>query len=521
MSVVDEIPDKSGRTEGSAQSLSRQGMSGLLWSLSSVGGQAVLQIAVLIVLARKLSPADFGVVGMAVLVTAFSQALSEIGVGPALVQRSDLTVAHLRTAQFLSLLFASLFAVTIWTQAHEIADFLNTAALADVLPAYALLFMLRGVSIVSEAQLQRELKLRLLALVDFSGFLLGYAVTAIVLAMLGFGVWALVFAHIGQALVKSAGLIWVGHGLPLPLLKPGAAKDLLRYGAGQSFGRLAGFTALQGDRAVIGKLLDAHALGVYGRAYQLVVMPVMVLGRAVDWVLFPAMSKLVLERERLKTSYRRGLSIAALLTMPTLVALVVLAPEIISVILGSQWDAVVVPFQIMACGLPMHLGYKVTDSLVKATGAVYRRAWWQTVYAVLVVGLAIIAVQWGVIGVTCSTLFAVFVNYIFMVGLGCKLTGLAWSEVLRAQVNGFWLALATGAGTFGAATVLRSIDAPSLVTLSVVLVMSFCLAFSLVALRKEIFLGVDGHWFVARLSESLPGKAGRVTAKLFRTRESG
>jgi len=515
--VTSNVPDEeSGEGGPPPNSLSSQGIAGLLWSLTSVGGQAILQVIVLMVLARRLTPEEFGIVGIAVLVTTFSQALSEIGVGPALVQRSNLSEIHIRAAQFLSLLFAAVFAVAIWTQAHLVAAFFDIDTLAVVLPVYASVFLLRGISLVPEALLQRELKLRLLAAIDLCAFLFGYAAVGITLAMLGYGLWALVGAHIGQALVKTIGLIWMGPGISKPSINLKAAAELLQYGAGQSIGRLAGFVAVQGDSVVVGKLIDAQALGVYGRAYQLVVMPIMLLGRAVDRVLFPAMSKLVLDRERLRMSYRRGLSIAALLTMPTLVIFVVLAPEVVLVLLGSQWESVVTPLKVMACGLTFHLGYKVSDALIKATGAVYRRAWWQMVYAALVIVLASIAAQWGIVGVACATLAATSANYFFMVSLACKLTELKWIEVLRAHVWGLKLGLVTGLGATTTAVVLREFGAPGLVTLLSVLAATSCLVGILVVRWRDAFLGEGGYWFVARLSESLPGSAGRIVARAFR-----
>src|SRR6202049_4068366 len=103
--------------------------------------------------------------------------------------------------------------------------------------------------------------------------------------------------------------------------------------------------------------------------------PAVILGQVLDKVLFPVMAKMQERSDHLQVTYRRSIALVDLVILPTSVFFLVLAPELIAVLLGPDWDQVVLPFQILAVGMIFRASYKISDVLVRATGAVYRRAW--------------------------------------------------------------------------------------------------------------------------------------------------
>src|SRR2546426_9124427 len=118
--------------------------------------------------------------------------------------------------------------------------------------------------------------------------------------------------------------------------------------------------------------------------------------------LFPYTTLFRSNAQRLAAAYRRGVALIALVVLPISVALVLLAPEVIDVVLGPRWTSVIAPFQILAVGMLFRTSSKMGDSLTRATGAVYRRAWRQMLYAALVVGGAVVGKHWGIEGVAKS-----------------------------------------------------------------------------------------------------------------------
>src|SRR6185437_7222982 len=158
-------------------------------------------------------------------------------------------------------------------------------------------------------------------------------------------------------------------------LQSQAFKDLAYFGGGFTVARLANYAAVYGDNVVTGRFLGPAALGYYGRAYSLMSAPAYAFGTVLDAVLFPAMAKVQDDPPRLAAAYRRGVALIALVVLPTSAALILLAPEVIRVALGPHWTAAVAPFQILGIGMLFRTSYKMSDSIARSTGVVYRRAW--------------------------------------------------------------------------------------------------------------------------------------------------
>ncbi len=481
---------------------------GGFWSLAGVGGQAVVQLTTLMVLARQLSPADFGLAGAAVIFVLLSRMFSELGIAPALVQRENIEQAHIKTATAIALMLSIAAASLMIMQAHAIADFFEMPLLEQMLPFYAIIFLVRGLSVVSEALLQREMDFRLLAGIDLVSFVLGYAGVGIGMALSGMGVWSLVGAHVGQAAFRSVGLLWVRPINALPILNLKVAGQLMRFGFGYTLGNIAAFFAGQGDGVIVAKMLGADALGIYGRAYQLIVMPANLLGKAIEQVLFPAISKIQSDSVRLARNYRRGLTLLALISIPATAILISLAPEIVALLLGRGWGDVVLPFQIMAVGLALRMSYKLSETLAKAAGVVYNRAARQAVHAILVVSLAFVAYPWGHAGVAVAVQVAVAVNFLLMTSLGRAITGLTRWQISQALLPG----IAMGFLFFVLAQLLvwqlRGMDAPALVVVFGIILGSGVVFLLAIRVLNKKFLGSDGYWILENLCAVLPHRLG-------------
>src|SRR5207247_953710 len=168
-------------------------LSGLLW----IGGGKVvyagLRLLVLVILARLLSPAEFGSVGAALVVVGFSAIFSQLGLAPAIVQRPVLERRHLEAAFSASVLFGVRLGVLLWVSAPFAARFFHIAGVEPVLRVLAWMFPLDGLSAIAESQVQRELRFSWLATMEVLTFVLGYGVVGVVLALLGAGVDRVLF----------------------------------------------------------------------------------------------------------------------------------------------------------------------------------------------------------------------------------------------------------------------------------------------------------------------------------------
>ena len=464
------------------------------------GVQAILQWLVLIVLARLLTPADFGLVSAALVVVGLSQNLSQLGVGPAVVQIPQLEARHLRTGFTMSVLFGFLLAGLIWLLSPYIADFFRMQELTPVLRTLSWIFPFSGSSVMAESLLQRELHFRWLAGIQVVSYAVGYGVVGVSLASLGYGVWALVNANLAQTIVKSTILLIVQPCPKRLRIEWSAFKELMYFGGGFTLARISNYVALQGDNLVVGRWLGAAALGLYGRAYQLMVLPATLFGQVLDSVLFPAMAKVQNEPERLATAYRRGVALLGLLILPTSAATFMLAPELIQVFLGPAWRDAVVPFQILTVGMLFRTSYKMSDSLARATGAVYRRAWRQGVYAALVVGGAWIGQRWGITGVSYGVLGAITVNFFLMAELSLRLTAMTWKSLLEVHYPALSLTAIVCLEVWGVALLTKTLALPAIVLLSASGLVVASSLLVLLCLTPKFVLGRDGVWMLKTLN---------------------
>jgi PST family polysaccharide transporter len=236
----------------------------------------------------------------------------------------------------------------------------------------------------------------------------------------------------------------------------------MEYGVGHSAARVGVILANQADNLVVGRWLGAVALGLYSRAYQLMSLPTALLGDVLDKVLFPTMARVQDEPRRLASAYLQGTALLALLTLPAGVVAAILAPELVVVAFGPRWEAAVSPFQVLALGMMFRTSYRMSDSLSRATGRVYRRAWRQGLYAALVFLGAWLGQYRGVTGVAAGVLCALFLNYLIMAQLSLSVGQISWPQFVQAQLPAVRLTMLVGAVTLAIAEGTRHLGLPPL-----------------------------------------------------------
>jgi len=490
------------------RNLTQRTIAGMLWLASGKAAYAGLQLIVLAVLARLVTPADFGVVSAALVVIAFSAIVSQLGLGPALVQRADLEPRHVDTAFTASVLFGLVLGAALWVAAPAVAGFFRTADVAPVMRALAWVFPLQGLGITAESLARRDLRFRWLALLDAKAYGLGYGVVGVGLALAGWGVWALVAGEISESLFRSAILLRSRPPRLRPTLERRALRELLYFGSGFTVAKVANFFAVNGDNLVVGRMLGPAALGLYGRAYQLMSAPAASFGTVLDNALFPVMARVQHDLPRLRMAYRHGIALVAVVVLPVTVALFLLAPEFVHVVLGPRWGDVVLPFQILAAGMVLHTTSKLGDSLVRATGAVYRRAWRQGVFAALVIAGSLIGQRWGIVGVAGGAMFALSINFLLMAQLSVSMAEMPWRDFWGAHLPALLVAAVSAPIAWGTATALRHQELPPLLVLSAAGGLALVVALLLIWRFPWLFLGKDVRWMLDTLRGMAPGGPG-------------
>jgi O-antigen/teichoic acid export membrane protein len=499
--------------------LTQRAIGGMFWTFSGTGVQVVVQLLAIAALGRLLTPAEFGLMGAATVVIACSHIVSQVGVGPAIIQRRDLHETHIRVAVTLSWLLGTTLGALVWFGSARISAFYRMPELEPVLRAIAFLFPLDGMNTVAKAVLTRQLRFRLYIALDVAAYVFGYALVGVVLAWYGFGVWALVSANIAQVGVRTVIMYLAARHTLRPSLDRQAARDLLGFGFGHSMAQIGTLLSQQGDNLVVGRWLGAAALGIYGRAYNLMVMPASAFGRIINRVLFPVMAQVQDERERLAGGYERALAVVAFIALPLSAFLWVVAPEFIALVLGPDWGGVVLPFRLFSIGLLFRMSSKISDACTKAAGEVYVRALLQYAYAAMVVVGAIIGQRWGVGGVAVAVSVAMGLNWLSMAWLGRSVTALSWARFVRAHVPATLVALVVGPAVAVVAHQARALHLGTVPVLIVCAAVAAGTTVLAVRLRPNAFLGEHGTWAVDHGLRLLRRGSGRRTTTASRSDE--
>lgn len=408
---------------------------GFLWLLLGTAGQNALQLISILVLARILTPEDFGVVSIGVAIIAFLRIFSEIGVGPALVHKEKIVSLDIATANLLALVLGLTLSALLYYQANSFAKFFSAKELEDVLKYLAFMLPVISYSVVGQSLLQRSLDFKKLAIFTFVSYFFAYGVVSIYMAMNGYGIWALVSAYWVQALVFLLFLI-VTRSSPLRLgFSYSSAKGMLAYGFGHSIARFWNYAAGQGDNLVIGKILGSESVGFYGRAYQIMSMPAILFGSVIDKVFFPLMVKMRGDKHAIEKLYLSSIYFSLLIFVFFSGYLFIFSKEIVYLLFGEGWNYVIDLIKVMSVGLYFRIGYKFSDCLTMAIGKVYARAVLQFIYAVAVVGFVVLGSQWGLIGASVGVVLAIIMNYILMMFLVWKILRFSLLSVFLRHIK--------------------------------------------------------------------------------------
>jgi PST family polysaccharide transporter len=405
---------------------------GVAWTAAALVAHAGMALAVLAVHARWLEPDEVGAAALATSLVMVIQVASTAGLGPALVQRTALSIHHERAAALLLLLLGLGTTTALWWGSAPIAGLLGVPAASPAIHVAAGAVLLRCLAVVPEARLRRALHFGRLAAFEFAASVV-LAAVAIVAALRGWGAQALPVAHLAQAAVHL-GLLALAGGLVAPAWHRLGGPELLRFGGGHTVAQFLAQLAAHADNWVVGRLLGATALSFYSRAFQLTLMPATLIGQVADKVFFPAMARLQDDRAALNRSFAEASGVVAMLALPAMALCLLRADDIVLVLLGPRWAPTADAIRVLAIALLPRLSYKLCDALVRATGDVWAAAGWQAVYAMAILAFAAIGARQGVGGVAAGVTIAMYLKWALMLRLARRRVGLDLRLLVRRSI---------------------------------------------------------------------------------------
>lgn len=405
-------------------------VSGAIWIAS---GQAIRMLSTLItifVLARLLTPADFGGIAIIIAIALGANMLADFGLGAALVQQTEITETEKSTVFWFNIAASVVLGLSLFWFAEEIAIFLNVSEIVFPLQVSALIFPLTSVRVVHRAVLERKLDFRLIAISEALGTMAG-AVLAIALAFGGWGIWALVFQQLMFAFGTSFAYVIAVRWLPAFQFSFRDCRKLLRFGWKLTGTNFLDLIASNIYRPVISIILGVVALGYYNFALQIINYPFRNVSLILQRMAFPVLSRVQTDEAKFKTILLRMVHVVGLLMAPIVVAVLVLSENLVRLFFGAQWMQIVDFLYLIgltALVNALRNGMKTTF-LARAEGDILLRL--ELFGSVIRVTALFIGVNYGLVGVAVSQLIAVGVQSLVTFHFVMRNLKLSISDVLR------------------------------------------------------------------------------------------
>ena len=388
--------------------LRRRSVRGGTITVASQAAKFALRLGGTAVLARLLSPADFGLVAMVGVVTSFAETFKDAGLSMATVQRERISHAQVSNLFWTNVGLSLLLALAVAGAAPLVAWFYGEPRLTAITLALAGASLLSGLGVQHRALLQRRMLFTRLAAIEVGSMAAGVA-AAVLVAWRGGGYWALVTLTLvtaGAGATLAACLSGWRPGLPR---RGSGAMPMLRFGGSLIGFNLINYLSRNGDNLLLGRFVGPAGLGLYTKAYGLMLLPLQQVNAPIAAVTVPTLARLQDEPAAFERFYCRAVRLIAYLTMPTVVVLAVLAREVVALVLGPGWEQAAAIFAVLALFGVVQPVSVTAGWVPTAVGRPGRLLRWSLVGTPVLLGGFVAGLPWGPLGVAVGAVSAAFV----------------------------------------------------------------------------------------------------------------
>lgn len=330
----------------------KKAIESIKWNYIGVFGSSVARIAVTIVLTRLLAPNDFGLLALGLSIIIFGNMFADFGLTSALIQKTPISNTDIRYVFTLQILFGLILTLSLYIAAPLIASVYEEEKVTNILRALSLVFFLKSLSLTSISLLRRELEFKKINIIHLSSYMLSYFSIGIPLALLSFGVWSLVAAQLSQALLQTIFTALIRRHPIKPVLIHKDRGQLLNFGGKSITNNIINWSIENANTFLIGYFLGIIALGYYNRIATLAKMPMDMVTRGFQSVLFSFYSKIQDKDEHIIPIYRATVSFISLIIFPVFFTLAVIPESVIGAMFGKTWAThanIMTPLAIAMC----------------------------------------------------------------------------------------------------------------------------------------------------------------------------
>lgn len=429
-------------------SLKGKTIRGILWNGAGKFVIQGLQLVISIVLARLLMPADFGIIGIAMIFIGLIALVNEMGIAAAVVQRLEIDSRDLGTMFVSSVAVGIILTVLLIASSGLIAIYFNTPVLSPILKVLSLTFIIGSFGVIQKALLNRKLDFKKIAIGEIGG-ISAYGIVAIMLAVLGYGVWSIVWGTLANSITATLIFSFMSHWKPVVLFDYKKFRETIHFGANVFGTNLINYLRMNLASFITGRYLGNTDLGYYSLANTLSSMTAGRISFIIGRVMFPALSKIQNDTERFRNFYLKTIRVISIVSFPLLIGLFVLAKPLVLVVYGEKWSMAIIPLQILSIvGMFQSIGSTVGFVLL-AKGRSDIEFKWNLFYLGAFFLVLIISVHYGLIALVLGVAFLTVFGIPIIQKITNSLIDLTFKEMLGVLLPVLLTSLTMGGIVFG------------------------------------------------------------------------
>jgi PST family polysaccharide transporter len=427
---------------------------GALWASSGETIGQLIAIPTAIIMARLLSPQDFGIAAASTFFIQLAKKVGGLGLNTAIVRMRDLRPDHLSSVFVVNMGVSLVSWAALMLAAPWFSVFFDEPRVTGALRVAATVFLANFLGTVEFALLQRQMRFKAVAIIEWVGPSL-FLVISVSMAMTGWGYWSLIWSQVVANIGVTCAKVYFGRWRPsLACTRQGLA-DTVPFGLAIYGKRLLTFGSQNLDSFIVGGLFGVTWLGFYDKAYNTTdkLVSKLSLGPGVMFRIFAILQE---ERDRFVRAYSKVILTATIVALPVFAGLIVAGREFTVVVFGEKWLPSVVPFQLLCAAGALRVVSSYATAAVQASGLVWSEMWRSAMSLVLIVGFVLLLRGWGIEGTALAVLLASLISASVLQSLVRQVTGLTWRELLVPVVPGTLAAIGTALVVGGVTVAMRS-----------------------------------------------------------------
>lgn len=467
-------------------SLKERVIKGLFWLGGLTFLSQLITWAVTIIVIRLLTPADYGLMAMALVYIGFLTLVNEMGLGPAIIQKKAIDEQELKKVSgFVIIINTALFGLML-IAAPFLAGFFSEPRLIAMLRVLSINLILISLYVVPQSILMRELNFRRKSLIDLTANLSSSGVV-LILALNSFGVWALIWGNVCMNLIKAVAFNSQKSARYWPLFSIKGMKQMISFGGHITLTRTLWYFYSKADIVICGYKFGKELLGIYSVAMHLVSLPIDKISPLFIQIGLPAFSRIQKDPQSVRSNFLKIVRSINFFSFPCFIGLAILAPELMQLILGPKWANVVLPIQILCFVMPFRFINILFAPVVTAVGRPEVITKIMSFTVIIMTASFLIGSFWGIIGLCYAWLTAFPVVFLITAKRSCNVIGLPLKALFNTALIPLIGSIGMAFGILAFKWKLNALLSPLLQLLFVITIGIAIYCLTLFLFNKKIF----------------------------------